>query len=222
MLQRGTERLLAEAVRRFEQTATPQRLFTAFWYKADSWPAQRWVIAKVEVNAQGTNRRFVVSNRPGAFVLPEATYDEYAQRGESENRNKEFKCDLAMDRTSDHRFVANYFRLYLHALALNLLVRLRRAIAAPPAPHLSSEVPTAALAEPERRRFFRQRRQADPLGEGQPCTWRTLLIKVAASVVVSSRRVLVRLARNWPHLDFYRQLYAHLAASARPGLCPSG
>jgi hypothetical protein len=37
-------------------------------------------------------------------------------RGESENRNKEFKCDLvAMDRLSDHRFVANYFRLYPHA-----------------------------------------------------------------------------------------------------------
>ena len=28
-----------------------------------------------------------------------------------ENRNKEFKCDLAMDRLSDHRFMANYFRL---------------------------------------------------------------------------------------------------------------
>ena len=42
-----------------------------------------------------------------------------------ENRNKEFKCDLAMDRLSDHRFVANYFRLYLHAAAMNLLVRLR-------------------------------------------------------------------------------------------------
>lgn len=222
VLQRGTETLLTEAVRRFEQTSTPQRLFTAFWYQADSWPAQRWVIAKVEANAQGTNRRFVVTNRPGAFVLPEATYDEYAQRGESENRNKEFKCDLAMDRTSDHRFMANYFRLYLHALALNLLVRLRRAIAMPPAPQPPSEVPTAALAEPHRRRFFQRRRQLDPLGEGQPCTWRTLLIKVAASVVVSSRRVLVRLASNWPHLDFYRQLCDYLTSAARPGLCPSG
>jgi hypothetical protein len=34
-----------------------------------------------------------------------------------------------MDRLSDHRFVANYFRLYLHAAAMNLLVRLRRFIA---------------------------------------------------------------------------------------------
>ena len=80
----------------------------------------------------GTNRRFIVSNRPGARVLLEAAYDDYAMRGESENRNKELKRDLAMDRLSDHRFKANYFRLYLHAQALNLLVRLRREVAAPP------------------------------------------------------------------------------------------
>jgi Transposase DDE domain group 1 len=66
--------------------------------------------------------------RPGAALLPGPTYDEYAARGESENRNKEFKCDLAMDRLSEHRFVANYFRLYLHAAAMNLLVRLRRGV----------------------------------------------------------------------------------------------
>ena len=39
-----------------------------------------------------------------------------------------------MDRLSDHRFMANYFRLYLHAAAFNLLARLRREIADPP-PH---------------------------------------------------------------------------------------
>ena len=89
------------------------------------------MVAKAEANDRGTNRRFVVTNRPGAVVIPGPTYDEYAGRGESENRNKEFKCDLAMDRLSDHRFVANYFRLYLHAAAMNLLVRLRRFIAEP-------------------------------------------------------------------------------------------
>ena len=106
---------------------------------------------KAEANAQGTNRRFVTTNRPGAQAYPEATYDEYAMRGESENRNKEFKCGVAMDRLSDHRFMANYFRLYLHAAALNLLVRLRREIADPPlAP--AGDVPVAALQEPARKR----------------------------------------------------------------------
>src|SRR5205085_11317312 len=108
-----------------------RRLFDAFWYRAESWPYPRWVIVKAEANAQGGNRRFVLSNRPGAQVLPEAAYDDYVQRGESENRNKEFKCGLCMDRLSDHRFMANFFRLYLHAAALNLLVRMRQTIVVP-------------------------------------------------------------------------------------------
>ena len=67
---------------------------------------------------------------PAARVLPQAVYDEYAMRGESENRNKELKVELHAGRLSDHRFLANFFRLYLHAAALNLLVRLRHAVVA--------------------------------------------------------------------------------------------
>jgi hypothetical protein len=150
-----------------------------------------------------------------------------------ENRNKEFKCDLAMDRLSDHRFVANYFRLYLHAAAMNLLVRLRRFIAEPlpvpvppaetaaPATSQAGEstslaagevVPAEALTGAARQRHFRLRRQRDPLGEGHPCTWRTLLIKVAAEVVVRTRRVVVRLSSSWPHLDWYRRVCERLCA----------
>jgi hypothetical protein len=216
VLQRLTDELLQHAVTGWEQErqaarhegrpAIPQRLFTGFWYQAGSWPHPRWVIAKAEANAQGTNRRFVVSNRPGARLLVEATYDEYAGRGESENRNKEFKCDLAMDRLSDHRFVANYFRLYLHAAAMNLLVRFRRRVALP----VSRTAPIEALTESERRRHFRMRRQHDPLGRGQPWTWRSLFIKVAAEVVVSSRRVMIRLSSCWPHLEQFHQICERL------------
>jgi hypothetical protein len=206
VLQRKTEDLLAEAVHRFEETGTPQRLFTGFWYQAGSWPCARWVIAKVEVNAQGTNCRFIVSNRPGARVMIQGTYDEYVMRGESENRNKELKCDLAMDRLSDHRFLANYFRLYLHAAALNLLVRLRREIADPPPVETASPLPAETWTDTEHKRYQRLRRQQDPLGEGQPSTWRTLLIKVAATVIVSTRRVLVQLSASWPHFHYFRQV----------------
>src|SRR5262249_29386968 len=138
----------------------------------------------------------------------------------SENRNKEFQCGLAMDRLSDHRFVANYFRLYLHAAALNLLARLRRQVADLPAP-APAAVPTEALAGEERRRYFRRRRQRDPLGEGTPCPWRTLLIKVAAEVIRSTRRVVVRLSGSWPHLDLFRHVCAQLATAAAPPT-PSG
>ena len=177
------------------QTGQPQRLFCAFWYRAESWPAQRWVVVKCEANAQGTNRRAVVTNRPGAFVLPGAAYDAYADRGESENRNKELKCGLQADRLSDHRYLANLFRLYLHAAAYNLLVRLRRVVAdPPPRDRTHAEVPVEALAGRERRQHHNRRREHDPLGEGQPCTWRTRLIKVAARVTERTRRVLVELS----------------------------
>ena len=157
VLKRHTEPLLAQAKAAYEEDCRQakaanlpvpptRRLFAGFWYQANTWPHARWLIVKAEANAQGDNRRFILCNRPGAQVLPEAAYDDYTQRGESENRNKEFKCDLAMDRMSDHRFVANFFRLYLHALALNLLVRMRRLIAAPPT---AGERVVDALAVPQ-------------------------------------------------------------------------
>jgi len=225
VLQRHSDELLARAVAGWEQEqqaarregrpAVPQRLFSGFWYQAASWPQPRWVIAKAEAHAQGTNRRFVVGNRPGAQLLVEATYDEYVERGESENRNKELKCDLAMGRLSDHRFVANYFRLYLHAAAMNLLVRFRRRVALP-----VSRTAPEARTEAERRQHFRRRRQQDPLGKGQPWTWRSLFIKVAAEVVVSSRRVVIRLSSCWPHLEQFRQVCERLQAPA-PGVAPA-
>jgi hypothetical protein len=71
-------------------------------------------------------------------------------------------------------------------------------------------VPAEALAGAARQRHFRLRRQRDRLGEGHPCTWRTLLIKVAAGVVVRTRRIVVRLSSSWPHLDWYRRVCERL------------
>ena len=105
-----SDELLKQAIKDFEQTKTPQRLFLAVQYQAQTWPVPQPLVIKVEAHAQGTNRRAVVTNRPGWDVLPSAVYDEYAERGESENRNKELKCGLKADRLSDHRFMANFFR----------------------------------------------------------------------------------------------------------------
>jgi hypothetical protein len=215
VLQRESEELLAEAVRSWEETHTPQRRFTGLEYQAGSWPASRRVIVKAEANAQGTNRRFIVTNRPGASVRLEPTYDEYAMRGESENRNKELKCGVGIDRLSDHRFAANLFRMYLHAAALNLLVRLRREIADPP-PSPTVEAPAATLSGVQRKRYQNARRRRDPLGEGQPATWRMLLIKAAASVVVSCRRIVVRLCGSWPNHHYFEQVCRHVRR--RPAL----
>jgi hypothetical protein len=206
VLQRRSATLLAEAVEQYEQTGQPQRLFTAFEYQAQSWAEPRWVVVKAEAHAAGTNRRAVVTNRPGARVLPRAAYDEYADRGESENRNKEIKCGLEGDRLSDHRYLANLFRLYLHAATLNLLARLRRQVADPPPQDPTAELPREALAGRARRQFFNRRRLRDPLGEGHACTWRMRLIKVAARVTETTRRVVVGLSGSWPHLDDYCQI----------------
>jgi hypothetical protein len=215
-----SDALLEEAVAGYEKTGAPQRRFLAVRYRAGTWAWEQPIVIKVEAHAQGTNRRAVVTNRPGWGAVPAAVYDEYAERGESENRNKELKCELQAGRLSDHRFVANYFRLYLHAAALNLLVRLRRAVVRP-APTaaelgLSAETPAAALDEPDRKRFFNHRRVRDPLGEGFASTWRTRLIKVAAEVITRARRVVVRLSASWPHMDHF------LAVSAAVTAHPSG
>jgi hypothetical protein len=214
VLKRHSHELLQECMAAWETAGVPQRRFCAFEYQAGSWPQARWTIIKAEAKAEGTNRRAVITNRPGARVLPGAAYDDYADRGESENRNKELKCQLKSDRLSDHRYLANLFRLYLHAAAMNLLVRLRRTIADPPddlppgtgEPAPPDGLPREALEGRDRRRWFNHRRECDPLGEGHADTWRTRLIKVAAEFVISARRIVVRLSGCWPHLSYFQRV----------------
>jgi hypothetical protein len=233
VLKRESDALLEQALQAYTQTKTPQRLFDAFWYQAGTWDRPRWLIVKAEAKAQGTNRRFIVTNRPGALVVPEAAYDDYALRGESENRNKELKCGLSIDRTSDHRFMANFFRLYLHAAAFNLLVRFRQAMALPPLPvpsvpaedtqallPLPPEPVAEALSGEARRRHLQKRRDRDRLAEAQPCTWRSLLIKVAAEITISTRRIVVRLSAHWPNLEYFKRVCQRLQATI-PTTIPS-
>lgn len=208
VLNRNSQDLLDEAVKDFEKTGENQRRFISFDYQTRSWPDQRRTIVKCEVNAIGTNRRAVVTNRLGANLLPGATYEEYVDRGESENRNKELKCGLKTDRLSDHRYMANLFRLFLHVQAQNLLVRIRREIASPPDISTSDvgasgvePVPAEALTGRARKQFANLRRREDPLGEGHPATWRTRVIKVAAEVVERARCIRVKVSSTWPYLS---------------------
>lgn len=130
----------------------------------------------------------------------------------------------------------------MHAAALNLLVRLRRVVADPPAlesiasplfpgstpmtdPSViesSSAADSATMlpleAQPAsvKKRYQQRRRQCDPLGEGQPCTWRSLIIKVAAEVTVSARRIVVRLSSSWPNQEYFQHVCSRLFAHIRP------
>jgi hypothetical protein len=115
--------LLEEAIEEHEQTDKKARLFGEARYGAESWECERRVIYKAEAMQQGTNRRFLVSTRAEA---PKELYEFYARRGEAENWIKDFKLHMRADRLSCQRFVANQFRLLLHACAYWLMDALRR------------------------------------------------------------------------------------------------
>ena len=186
-LKKLTAELLQRAIDEHGKTKQKQRLFDCFAYKCDSWPASRTVIVKAECHDGGTNQRFVVTNRPGV-TSPEdgqREYDDYVQRGESEHRMDELKNGLHMDRLSCHRFMANFFRLILHVTAMNLLNALRQ----------SPELPQV-------------------LQTGQPCTWQTALIKVAAIVVQTTRRIVIKVAANWPWWSMYEAVAARALSFA--------
>jgi hypothetical protein len=175
-LKRMTEGLMQRAIEQFKTTGEKARLFECFQYQCDSWNIARTVVAKAECHAGGTNLRFVVTNLPDC-VTPEdgqRVYDDYIQRGESEQRMDELKNGLCADRLSCHRFMANFFRLLMHTAAFNLL--------------------NAVRDDPQLPKVLRA---------GQPCTWRTMVIKVAAEITITTRRVIVRLAAQWPWWKMY-------------------
>jgi len=177
-LKKIAQPLMDKAVRWYERTERKQRLFMRFWYQADSWPHPRRVVAKAECHAGGTNLRFVVTNLdvPGVRQA-RGVYDDYTQRGDSEQRMDELKNGLAADRLSCHRFKANFMRLLLHTAAYNLLNGLRD----------HEDVPQT-------------------LRRAQPATWRSRLIKAAATITQSCRRIVVTLAEQWPFAHLYHAI----------------
>jgi Transposase DDE domain group 1 len=119
--------LLAEAQRQQAETGADKvRLAGEALYQADSWAHPRRVVFKAEALAKGPNTRFVVTTRTDE---PLALYDWYVDRGEPEQWIGDFKLGCFADRLSCHRFVANQFRLLLHAAAYWLLDTLRRQLA---------------------------------------------------------------------------------------------
>lgn len=178
-----TDALMQRAVELHRQSGKKARLFQCFQYQCDTWKQPHAVVAKAECHDGGTNLRFVSTNLPvdpspadwPTDPVAREVYDDYTLRGESEQRMDELKNGLHMDRLSCHRFMANFFRLLLHTAAFNLLNAMRD----------DPVLPELLIA-------------------GQPCTWRTHLIKVAAQVVQTTRRIIVRLAAQWPWWPMYR------------------
>jgi hypothetical protein len=176
--------------------AAQVRGFREFVYQTgSSWSRARRVIGKAEVTAAGPNPRFVVTNLPaGGFpgeadqtrFTPTRLYEElYCARGEMENVLKQQTLDLQADRMSTHYLASNQLRLWLAALAYLLLERLR----------------TVGLAGTE-------------LARATVGSIRLKLLKVAAQVRVSVRRVYVQLSTAYPWQALFRLCQRRLQALA--------
>lgn len=117
--------LLEQALTEAATTGEKVRLIGETTYQAGSWEQARRVVYKAEALAKGPNTRFVVTNRAEA-ISAQTVYDDYVDRGEPENWIKDLKNHCFADRLSCHTFVANQFRLLLHAAVYWLLDTLRR------------------------------------------------------------------------------------------------
>jgi len=113
----------------------------------------------------------------------EQVYAFYTQRGRCENHIKELKNALFGDRMSCHRFASNQFRLLLHTAAYVLMLTLRERLA------------------------------GTSLANVQFDTLRLRLIKIASIVVVTARRIWLRMSLAHPSTTHFQLAAARLNSS---------
>jgi len=154
-------------------------------YKATSWSRARRVIFKTEIldhpgRDLKENLRFVVTNlKQSSRWLYEKVY---CARGDVENRIKELKVDLKVDRTSCTSFLANQLRVLMTAAAYVLMQELRC--------HLA-------------------RNRAGRLQVG---TLREHILKIGVRLVVSMRRIVLHMPKSYPFKNLWSRLAMNLGA----------
>jgi hypothetical protein len=139
-----------------------------------TWSRERRVIGKAEITQGKTNPRFIVTNISGTepwaqgeeqFATGSGLYERfYCARGNMENRIKEQQLDLFADRTSTGWQSSNQLRLWFSTFAYLLLSQMR----------------AVAL-------------HGTPLATATVGTIRLKLLKIAAQITVSARRIYVQL-----------------------------
>jgi Transposase DDE domain group 1 len=146
----------------------------------------RWLFWRLKSAFPGVK---IILRADAGFSLPEILQvcersKFYVQRGcDSEHRIKELKLGIQADRLSCSSFIANQFRLLLSQAAYILMLRIRQA----------AEGTQFATAQVER--------------------LRSMLIKGAAKVTVSARRVLVELSNYCPCSEEISQILQRLRRS---------
>jgi hypothetical protein len=130
-LDKRAQRLMGKARMQSKASGETEQVYGETRYAARKWQRKRRIIIKAEVvchpgRLPKNNPRFVVTNLPHT---PRHVYEIYRARGDVENRIKELKAGLALDRLSCSRFLGNQFRLLL-TLAAYILVQTLRGHAA--------------------------------------------------------------------------------------------
>ena len=161
------------------------RGFAETTHRARSWSCERRVVARIEATRLGLDIRFVVTNLTG--TSPRVIYESlYCARGQAENWIKFHKAQLASDRTSCRRAVANQVRLVLHTAAYWLMLAVREAIPA-----------------------------ARDLARAEFVTLRLRLLKIAVRVQETTSRIRLAFASCCPDADLFRRLASALAPQPR-------
>ena len=169
-LRRKIAKEMRQAKKEQQRTGEPARVFTEFFYQTrKTWSRSRRVVAKAEQIPGKENPRYVVTSLPLAAWPTRELYEQlYCARGEMENRIKE-QLSLFSDRMSTESLRSNQLRLYFSSLAYVLVEALRR----------------VGLAETE-------------WAEYQVETIRLRLLKIAAQVRITARKIWIRYAKAYP------------------------
>jgi hypothetical protein len=186
-LKKLIEAQMAQVEQQYEETKTPARVFTEFFYATEkTWGRERRVVAKAEHLDKGSNPRFVVTSLSPEQMAAQELYEKvYCARGECpENRIKEQQLDLFADRTSTGKMWSNQLRLYFSSIAYVLMQTLRR----------------TALAGTE-------------LEKAQCGTIRLKLLKIGAQVRVTVRKIWISLSGSYPYAALFTRVLATVEAS---------
>ncbi len=181
-LRRIIGRAMQEAKQEHRRTGKPARVFCEFAYRTKkSWSRTRRVIAKAEQIEGKENPRYLVTSLDQEAWSAQKLYEQlYCARGEMENRIKE-QLSLFADRMSTETLRANQLRLYFSSLAYVLVEALRR----------------LGLASTE-------------WAEAQADTIRLKLLKIAAQVRITARRIWVRYSCAYPWQNVFAAAWTAL------------
>ena len=171
-----------QAKREHHRTGKAARVFTEFHYQTrKSWSRRRRVVSKCEQIEGQENPRYVVTSLSPEPWPAQKLYEQlYCARGEMENRIKE-QLSLFSDRLSTETMRANQLRLYFSALAYVLMDALRR---------LALRGTQWACAQVE--------------------TMRLRLLKIAAQVRITARRIRIGYSGAYPWKDLFAAAWANL------------